>query len=335
MTDHAQAESPRSLSPRDFPIDGSARERLCFLLRYAILAPSTHNTQPWRFAIGSNRILVLRDRSRWLQVADPSQRELHISVGCALEALLIAARAFGYRATVTHFPGHHGADCVASVELPRLEKPQGPRGGLLEAMTRRQTARRPFRPRAVPVADLGRLEAVCGDPRVMLHLTDDRIVKRRLEALVADADARLFAEPAYRDELGRWLGEGTFGTSWLLSKLGQIAVTYLHLGGSTTARHDTELLHSAPEVGMLATRDDDRVNQVRVGQQFMRICLQAELCGLGVQPMSQLCQVEHVRAQLGRYFAAPDARVQMVFRVGYPEVESAPMPRRPLEEVLG
>jgi hypothetical protein len=168
----------------------------------------------------------------------------------------------------------------------------------------------------------------------MLYLTDDGGVKQRLEKLVAEADARLFAEPAYRQELARWIGDGAFGTSWLLSKLGQVAVTYLNVGAKT-AKHDTELLNSAPEIGILATHDDDRTNQVRAGQQFQRICLQAVLAGLGVQPMSQLCQVEHIRGQLGRYFPAPDARAQLVFRIGYADAEQQPMPRRALDEVIG
>jgi len=96
MTQKESSTEAWELSASQFPAHGSARERLGFLLRYAILAPSTHNTQPWRFTTGSDRLLVYRDRSRWLQVADPSQRELHLSVGCALENLLIAARAFGY-----------------------------------------------------------------------------------------------------------------------------------------------------------------------------------------------------------------------------------------------
>lgn len=333
MTQKSSSSEAWELCASDFPGDGSSRDRLTFLLRYALLAPSTHNTQPWRFTVGPDRILLFRDRSRWLQVADPTQRELHLSLGCALENLLIAARAFGYRPQVTHFPRQGSADCVAEVLLPAPARLTRPKGGLLEAITRRHTSRKPFRPRAVPVEDIKRIEAVCGDRAVMLYLSNDPKVKGQLELLVAEADARLFAEPAYREELGRWIGEGTFGTSWLLSKLGQVAVTYLNVGRST-GKHDSELLHSAPQVGILATLDDCRGSQVRSGQQFERICLQAELLGLGVQPMSQLCQVPHIRAQLARFFPAPDVHPQQVFRIGFADHDEVPMPRRNLEELI-
>jgi len=43
------------------PLDA---DRIRSLLSYAILAPSSHNTQPWRFEIAVNRVLFYADRSR-------------------------------------------------------------------------------------------------------------------------------------------------------------------------------------------------------------------------------------------------------------------------------
>ncbi|OKH30965.1 hypothetical protein NIES2101_41915 [Calothrix sp. HK-06] len=37
----------------DFPATGTSEEKLKFILNYAILAPSSHNTQPWCFKIDS------------------------------------------------------------------------------------------------------------------------------------------------------------------------------------------------------------------------------------------------------------------------------------------
>ncbi len=73
------------LSERDFPRAGPIDLQLRFLLRYAILAPSVKNTQPWSFTVASNRVHLAAARNRDLPVADPHQRELYISLGCALE----------------------------------------------------------------------------------------------------------------------------------------------------------------------------------------------------------------------------------------------------------
>ena len=58
-----------------------------FLLRYAILAPSSHNTQPWLFSLQDRCVEIYADRSRSLRVTDPDDRQLTIAGGCALSNL--------------------------------------------------------------------------------------------------------------------------------------------------------------------------------------------------------------------------------------------------------
>lgn len=58
----------------DFPSGGSIEEKLRFAVNYVILAPSSHNTQPWRFLIQSGA-----DRSLALPVTDPFDHELLIA----------------------------------------------------------------------------------------------------------------------------------------------------------------------------------------------------------------------------------------------------------------
>src|SRR5574341_1857496 len=88
--------TPWQIDEQDFPVKRSPTEKLKFLLRYAILASSVYNTQPWKFAAGKDEIRLFADSSRWMRVSDPDQRELLISTGCALENLLIAAEHFGH-----------------------------------------------------------------------------------------------------------------------------------------------------------------------------------------------------------------------------------------------
>jgi len=105
--------TPWQVSERDFPREGSSTEKMKFLLRYAILAPSSHNSQPWKFRIQDSEINIFTDKDRWLKVADADQRELYISVGCALENLLIAAEHFGYAHQEEYFP--EGEDSLVAV----------------------------------------------------------------------------------------------------------------------------------------------------------------------------------------------------------------------------
>ncbi|MFP3632395.1 nitroreductase family protein, partial [Burkholderia sp. SIMBA_045] len=55
------------------PLAASAHpeDQLKALLAYAVLAPSSHNSQPWRFVVNGATISVCADRMRALPVVDP------------------------------------------------------------------------------------------------------------------------------------------------------------------------------------------------------------------------------------------------------------------------
>lgn len=46
-----------------------------FVLKYAVLAPSSHNTQPWIFRVSNERVALFADRTRALPANDPDDRE--------------------------------------------------------------------------------------------------------------------------------------------------------------------------------------------------------------------------------------------------------------------
>jgi hypothetical protein len=65
------------------------------LVRAAVLAANAHNAQPWHFRIAADRIDVFADMSRNLGTMDPLRREMDISLGCALENLVLAGPSNG------------------------------------------------------------------------------------------------------------------------------------------------------------------------------------------------------------------------------------------------
>ncbi|HJQ24258.1 MAG TPA: hypothetical protein VKA60_10115 [Blastocatellia bacterium] len=318
----------------NFPHNRDEAQKLAFLLRYAVLAPSSHNTQPWKFAIGRNEIALFVNKDRWLRVADADQRELYTSLGCALENLLIAAENFGYRHQVTYFPEPSNLQLVATVEFlaggqpTRLRPPE-----LFAAIICRHTNHKRYESRAIGAADRERLQAAVVEDGISLYLTDEMAVKRRLDRLTNRADAQQFADSAFRDELDYWIGEGAFGTPWLLAKLAQLAGGYLDLG-EYAAKLDADVLMNAPLFGLLCSEENDRRTQVRVGQAFERLYLTATVLGLRLQPLSQLIAVPPTRDQLRGLLSLGSRVAQQPFRLGYGAPEPARTPRRPIEEVM-
>jgi nitroreductase len=326
--------TPWAINEADFPHNASTAKQMAFLLRYAILAPSSHNTQPWQFAIQDTTISIFADLSRWLQVADADKRELHISIGCAIENLLIAADHFGYRGKITYLPNPDQPDLKAIVDLSSDEPPKAVYDSVLfAAIPTRHTNHKVYQDQSIPTDTLQRLEACCTEQDISLFLTDDMATKERVEALITEGDARQFADSAYREELGYWIGQGVFGAPWLLAKMGQLAVTYINMG-KNIAKQDVKVLLSAPVLGVVATQTDHEEIPMRVGQVFERVSLMATALGLQIHPMSQPLELPDLRQQVASLLPTAGLIPQHTFRLGYAEPEPSHTPRRPLTEVL-
>lgn len=318
----------------DFPANSQWPERLRFLIQYAILAPSSHNTEPWKFRVQDNRIELLLDFSRWLKVADDDQRELHISVGCALENLLVAAEHFGLGHETAFLPDTDDPSLAATVQFREEERISSHRPDVLfDMISVRHTNHQPYENRAISDNVLQQLRAACVEEGIVLHLIADSQIKQQVDDLVVRGDAIEFADPEFREELAHWIGQGVFGTGWLMSKIGKLAVSYIDLGKSQ-GQKDSDILMSSPIFGLICSEQDDRRSQLQVGQVFQRLSLLAASYGIWCQPISQIVQVPELKAELATLIRGKALIPQHPFRMGYAPAEVQHTPRRPLDEVL-
>jgi len=348
---HNTKTTPWQVQEQDFPRNGSSADKLKFLIRYAILAPSGHNSQPWKFLVGDDEIQIVADKTRWLKAVDPRQRELHIAVGCALENLLIAAEHFGYGHQVIYFPKPDQAELVATVKFmpqgPALQSPRpkgagsGAKGqpspfrepGWFDAIPARHTNRQVYTGHPISKDDLGRLKNCCVEKGVWLDLINDLEIKNQIKELLVRGHAITLADPAFRKETAYWIGKGIFNIPRPVAVLMQLAFPYLNVGWAM-APIDSRLIASASAVAVLSSSVDDHASQVKVGQVFERICLAATACGIRVHPMSPVVEIPELKAQVARLLPNPNVIPQHAFRLGYAEPVKTPAPRRALGEVL-
>lgn len=340
MTEPDMTRSVWDVSAADFPADGPIDAKAEFALRYAILAPSSHNSQPWRFAVDGPEVVVEVDESRWLEVADEDRRELFLSVGCALENLLIAADHFGLDPALDYSEPDGEDPHVATVTLEAdggpatasNDRPTPPEGAF-DTIPDRRTSHEPFEDRDVPRETLDRIEAAGEAVGVETHRIDADDLKREIGELQYEADERQMADPEYRKELGHWIGSGALGDSWLKARIGQLAVTHLDLGEREGEKNAT-LVSNAPVLELLATPDDDRIARVEAGRAFERMALVAAAEGVAVHPISQILEVPDLKETLADAVGIDDATIQHLFRLGYAESEEDHTPRWPVEAVL-
>ncbi len=311
-------------------IDDSAPLLGNFLLKYAILAPSCLNTQPWRFKSQDSCIKIIVDKSRWRKIADYDQRELYISAGCALENLLIAAEYFRYDQRVFYSED----ELAAIIKLDLGGKPSSFRGpDLFDAIPKRCTNRKIYENKALPSEDLKRLQDVCVEEGLTLHLATDTEIKIKACELIKSAYADQLSDPAFRKELGYWLGQGLFADSWTKSKIAQMVATNINVGKSL-AKKFSELTRSSMAFGIISSEKNDRFAQIGAGKVLERVWLQATSLGIGLHPVSQILELPDLKEETSKLLPNPDAYPQIAFGLGYANPKAKHLSRRPMREFM-
>jgi nitroreductase len=324
-----------AVSEDDFPRGSPIEAQLGFLLRYAILAPSVRNTQPWAFSVRGNRVHLIADSRKTQPVADPDRRELYISIGCALENLLVAAEHFGFGHGIAYFPERGAPDLVATVSFePGGTLSEARAGATLASILRRHNDDGVFRPAPVPEWLRMRLLACCTEPDLQILLTGDRPFRHWIDALTLEADRADFADPGFRRELKHWIGRGVFGSPPVREQLQRAASAQVELA-EHVARRDHAIVESAALLGLICATGDSPLLRVRVGQLFERLWLTATAMGVSINPMSQTMRHPRLRATVAELLPSAGWTPQHLFRVGFGSSTGEPhTPRRPLDDVV-
>jgi len=339
------AHSPWNIEESDFPIEGTLGEQVAFCLGYAVLAPSGHNTQPWRFRIvQGSEVQVFADRSRALPVVDPDDRELVLSCGAALFFLRVALSHFGLGAQTQLCPRPDQPDLLATVRV-------GADGaetlaGLFDAIGTRSTNREAFEDEVVPAELRVGLRDAAQRESCRLWSSDRRELREALAALVAQGDVEQMADSAFRTELAHWVRRSrasthdgmpayAFGVNEHLdfvTPLAALTIRRFNRGKSQAAK-DHELAVGSPLLAVLSTEGDGVEDWMRAGQALARVLLLAEANGLRASYLNQPIEVAALRARVGA-IADGAACPQVLLRMGFGPPRTPPTPRRPVAEVL-
>jgi nitroreductase len=326
----------------DFPKSGTPAEKLRFLLRYAVLAPSSHNSQPWLFKIRDNMVEIYADRSRALPVVDPDDRELLISVGAAIFHLCVAMRHFGLEDDVRFFPDEHNPDLVARVCLcgPWVETTA--EHDLFYAIPKRRTNRLPFFKKKLPVTLLQALQRGAEKQGAWLHIVEGKDARNALAALISQADHMQWSDKHFRRELAAWMHQNrsmshdgipgyAMGMNELVSMASPLVIRTFDLGNGQAAK-DRDLAKGSPVLMVLGTEGDTPRDWVKVGEVLARVLLHAAFHDAYASYLNQPIEVAELRTLL-RDLVGKGGYPQIVLRMGYgPEPELTP--RRPVAEVL-
>ncbi|PVZ08433.1 Acg family FMN-binding oxidoreductase [Actinomycetospora cinnamomea] len=316
------------------PVQGTGRHEL---VRVATTAPSSHNTQPWRFVIGDDQVLVGADRTRRLPVNDPDDRELIISCGAAAFTFEVAARHAGLVPIVERLPDGEKPDLLYRLSLSggAVSDTGSDIETLYRAVHARRTTRGGFTDDQPAPELLEKLAGIVAGHGAWLELVDERR-RAPVAALIAEGDRTQFADPRWRHELASWLcarrADDGLAVPSLVVPVARGVVRHLDLGRSA-ARRDHHLAVAAPVLAVLGTTEDRVRDRLVAGEALQHVLLASAAHGVHAGYLNQPCQVPELRPRLREVLDRP-GHPQVVLRLGRPTNPPAPAPRRPVEAVV-
>lgn len=309
------------------------------LVRYATLAASSHNTQPWRFEIGPDSIVILPDFTRRCAAVDPDDHHLFASLGCATENLLLASEAAGLKGIARFDDKMLGSVITFEQATPN-------RSPLFDAITTRQCTRTEYDGQPLSAEQLGLLEKAGRGDEVSVMLLTGAQKKREIAQYVAQGNTIQFADAAWATELQAWVrfnardairtGDGLYGPvmgnpdvpRWL-GKL------FMRLAFSSKAqnRKDAHNIQSAGAIAVIFSEQNDPKHWIEAGRCYQRLALQAAAVDLRTAFINQPIEVSDLRPRFAHYLGLGERRPDLVVRIGHAPLEPKSL-RRPLDDVI-
>lgn len=306
----------------------------------AILAPSVHNTQPWRFVMTGDELELHVDAQRQLGVLDPTGRQLLLSIGCALLNARVSIASAGRGVRVQRFAPGPGQTLAARLTLDSTAPVDLDLASLAPSIILRQTNRRQFATDAVPDDVLETMQVAATAEEALLRRVVDADELLTLARLMQRADAQQIADPRYRAELREWT------TNDPARRDGVRAAAVPHVDGTSgddvpIRDFDTSgagwlpaATHSTTQqcLLVLGTEQDEASDWLRAGEALERVWLELTRLGYVASLFTQVIEVGPLRVQL-----RDELRLGMfphvVLRVGKAPVTPASM-RRHVDDVL-
>jgi hypothetical protein len=309
------------------------------LVRYATLAPSSHNTQCWKFALERDAITILPDLLRRCTAVDPDDHHLFVSLGCAAENLIQAARALGLRGEALFDEARSVVRVVLSPATAEVTE-------LFNAIPARQSTRAEYDGKPVATAELKRLESAAASEHVRLLLLTERPALDQVLDFVVQGNTAQMNDRAFVEELRAWirfngpdaarLGDGLFskssGNPEVPAWLGGLMFGFLFTPKAENEKY-TQHLRSSAGVAVFAGAKEDKAHWVEVGRSYERFALQATALGIRTAHVNMPVEVAALRPKFAESIGLGRTRPDLVIRFGRGPT-LPPSLRRPVQAVL-
>ena len=301
-------------------------ESVLKIIRYAAKAPSGHNTQPWQFKYSDDTISVLPDFTRALPVVDSDNHALYISLGCALENLIVAANQFNYKTMVKI----NSNDMEPCIQVDLSEARETIKTGLFDYIVKRQVNRSEYSKEKIYEAVLNNIidNTLVEGVDVKLFITEPEI--NSLIPYIIEANNFQFKNKAFVNELVSWFrfsekevmlkGDGLWTASMGLPNMGRFIgniVMKKFVSAASEARRLEKLIHASAGFALFMVEKNDSEHWIKLGQSFQRFGLKAAKFNISHAHLNMPCEELQVRENLIRNFQLKNQTPLLLIRFGY------------------
>lgn len=331
--------SMRTIIESEFPASGSTVEKLTFVLRYGILAPSAHNNQPWKAQVSEQGITIQADPEFTTTGGTP--RLTLLTLGAFVENILEAAAHFGIALSLQSPPlTSKLTELELRLELGAEQSSEVGFAGILQRHTNRGLYQAELPDQALETLHSVQLEARCqaffltesADRQLggKLAATGMQIaltlppLKKQLSEFVhferEQSETGMLAEAMVKDAHSEGLG-----ANWVMNELPLPAeVAFCR-----------EKFSTAPLQVVISTDGDSFREQIAAGRSMQRLLNVAGSLNLTHCVAAAPIEVPVLAPQLRAMTKSP-FKPQIFFRLGIPQDSTFTLdsPRRPVEQIL-
>lgn len=317
------------------------KDELASLIHYAIQAPSGHNTQPWKFKVEEDSITIYPDYTRSLPVVDSDNHALFISLGCALENLVVAANNKGYNENIEFHFNEREEHLKVRFTNHQIAHDQT----LFLAIEKRQVTRNKYLEKQIPEPELQKLIDATRQEGVDVKIFHKNEFEE-MTPFIEEGNMRQFGDKNFKHELMSWIryndeqaketNDGLRGASMgYPSAPAWVGKLFFKLFDSPEkeAGAAIDMLKSSSLLLLFIALENNKKNWINIGRSYQKMALEATALGISHAHVNMPCEEMSVRKKLKEKFGFTNKEPLLLIRLGYSEALPKSF-RRPAEEVM-
>ncbi|HAQ02829.1 hypothetical protein A2467_01050 [Candidatus Nomurabacteria bacterium RIFOXYC2_FULL_36_8] len=332
------------VSVTDFEEQKSDYDKLLFFLRFGILAPSSHNSQPWEFQIDVEKlsINVFKSKVRVLPVGDPNDDLSYVSIGCTVENIVVTADYFGYTVSVV-YEENPQIELCAILQFTQDHSKSIDSSHLIHQIKRRIVNRGKYEQRNLPDEFLEKIQK--------FSTTDHKVVLIQDSQTIADigkianyASIQLMSSYLFRRELSThvknnftesYVGIPAFGMQipGILSLIVPNLIKLFNMDKFSEKQNTALFTKYTPEIIVLTSKNNTKKDKLIIGRMYQNIALNAISQDIKTSPWGSVSVYSESNKELQKVLNT-EFYPEFLFRIGYNNKDPHHSPRLLVNSVI-